>query len=1146
MSTNLQTLPGGERSEHIIDRQLRRTRRQVKLVDLAASTAELAAGLLGALLVLILIDHWLYGLGFWSRALACLLLVTATGWHLARNILPLVIRPISPFYAARTIEQSTPTLKNSLLNFLFFRSQPVAIPERIYQTLQERAAADLRQVPVEVVVDRTRLIITGYILAGVLALGAIYAIASPKDPFQTIQRVSMPWADIARPARVEIADIQPGDAEAFQGREVDVSAIVRGVSAGEPVEVIYSTADGQAVDRPVAMRLDSAGLRHVAAVPPGGSGMQQDIEYRVRAGDALSAAYRLRVSPAPVVRVERLEYVYPAYMKRDPRTVADEGHVRAPEGTRVTIHARANYPIRSAWIEFNPRPAGAARDAAASNGYERVPMEFQGVSARREWLLELQPDRRTPRHATYQLSFVAEGGHVSENPLVYPIEVLPDLAPEIEILAPERDRTDVPENGFQKIELRALDPDFGLHSVRLRAVSGGVELINQTLLEDTAGRTGQVVTQHVFQPSQLGLTAGDEVVYWGVAEDNRTAPGSTEPAPNVQRTRNYQFRIVAARQPDGSSAPSPEKPAPKDAASSNDPSEKPQPGEKGGQGGTAGSGQSASSEGEPGGTEKGDPSGTGEGGSKQETAMEKGGQAEGGVSEPDASQDPSAGESSSAAGSGQAGAGQPEPGSGAAPDGGKPNEAQDDAGTRAPPHDGEVFEKALRRIREQQQSGETGQQFSPSQSDPADSSGTAGQDRTDGAGKTRGDGNQEPSARPGEGIEKPGSTTGDSPPSASPSAGSDESPQTTDASPETGRERPKQEPRQPESKGMPRDDGQSPADSAATPDGGQPSGADGAASKPGAGQAGTQPETGIPPEGANQDRDKRPDQGSQSTPGNEASPASQSQKQSDSSGQSTGDRSGGGEQGPGQSSRQPEGNSPGSTSASDDGAGAAEEAGEGPLGKSPGDQRGDGRPSGKPGEEQGPGSAAKPGGPRPDSAGPSSADSPPGDPSEQSPAGQGRQTPAPGQGVPTGGGLPGDGPSAAPSSSAEVPDSEEANLEYARRVTDLVLERLSDQQSRPDQKLLEELRWTPDDYQRFLQRWSQLKQSAREGTEGQRDLDDTLRGLGLRPPRDRLREGKSQTDQVRGLRDSGLRSSPPPQYLEQFDAFKKGTARTQP
>ena len=33
---------------------------------------------------------------------------------------------------------------------------------------------------------------------------------------------------------------------------------------------------------------------------------------------------------------------------------------------------------------------------------------------------------------------------------------------------------------------------------------------------------------------------------------------------------------------------------------------------------------------------------------------------------------------------------------------------------------------------------------------------------------------------------------------------------------------------------------------------------------------------------------------------------------------------------------------------------------------------------------------------------------------------------------------------------------------------------------------------------------------------------------------------------MRGLRESGLKSSPPSSYQEQFNAFKKGTARSQP
>jgi hypothetical protein len=143
-----------------------------------------------------------------------------------------------------------------------------------------------------------------------------------------------------------------------------------------------------------------------------------------------------------------------------------------------------------------------------------------------------------------------------------------------------------------------------------------------------------------------------------------------------------------------------------------------------------------------------------------------------------------------------------------------------------------------------------------------------------------------------------------------------------------------------------------------------------------------------------------------------------------------------------------------------------------------------------------------------------------------------------------GGGAPADGNAQRQAEPGEVPDSEAANLEYARRATDMVLDYLDHQKTQPDEKLLDDLGWTAEDLQQFLQRWQQLKQSARDASAGQRQLDESLRSLGLRPSGDRVRTGQSRADEMHGLRDSGLRSAPPPQYLEQFDAFKKGTART--
>ena len=137
--------------------------------------------------------------------------------------------------------------------------------------------------------------------------------------------------------------------------------------------------------------------------------------------------------------------------------------------------------------------------------------------------------------------------------------MIPDLPPEIEILIPTQDRVNVPENGRQKIEVRAVDPDFGISKITLRAVSGGNDVLTFDIVRDAKGRSGQLVVAYDFVPHELHLKAGDEVTYWINVEDNRTAPTSGLPEPNSQRTRNHVLRIVAADDTLRPNAPSADK-----------------------------------------------------------------------------------------------------------------------------------------------------------------------------------------------------------------------------------------------------------------------------------------------------------------------------------------------------------------------------------------------------------------------------------------------------------------------------------------------------------------------------------------------------------------------------------------------------------
>jgi hypothetical protein len=127
-----------------------------------------------------------------------------------------------------------------------------------------------------------------------------------------------------------------------------------------------------------------------------------------------------------------------------------------------------------------------------------------------------------------------------------------------------------------------------------------------------------------------------------------------------------------------------------------------------------------------------------------------------------------------------------------------------------------------------------------------------------------------------------------------------------------------------------------------------------------------------------------------------------------------------------------------------------------------------------------------------------------------------------------------------------VPAGDEANLEYARKQTDLVLEELAEQLSRKrvDEGLLEELGWSEEDLRRFVARWQSRKEAAQRsdpsGKAAQRELDEALRSLGLR--RGPLQQGPLKEDALRDLRE-GYRGAVPLEYQERLRAYNEGVSR---
>ena len=96
---------------------------------------------------------------------------------------------------------------------------------------------------------------------------------------------------------------------------------------------------------------------------------------------------------------------------------------------------------------------------------------------------------------------------------------------------------------------------------------------------------------------------------------------------------------------------------------------------------------------------------------------------------------------------------------------------------------------------------------------------------------------------------------------------------------------------------------------------------------------------------------------------------------------------------------------------------------------------------------------------------------------------------------------------------------------------------------KPDQKLLDELKWTREDMQRFVDQWDRFKkQYAGADAETKKKLDEKMESLGLRPSGTTLKGGQTHESKSPSVRDS-RRSAPPAEYADQYRAFTTGTAK---
>lgn len=457
MSTARPPNPSGQtRHEAVVEGQLRRARQRIRLLDITSATLGLAVAALAYGLVLSILDSWLLLPG-WCRQTAFAgfgLLVLA---YLGGAVIPPLFRRVNPYYAAQQVERTIPEAKNSVVNWLDLRAQP--LPPAIRVAVSQKAARDISQADIEHAISARRASWLGGIATGLaIAIAILFFIAGPQQFLSLMGHAFLPFsAQGALSTRTTLELIQP------EGGNITV-APYHAVNFQVEVKGKMPATDGPDAIR-LLYRYDLNGRYEEMAFSPGdssrewvamiaGSDLHNGFWYKVKGGDYESPEYQVRVRSVPLVSQFRIHYHFPAYL-RMPDVDDANPNLSGMRGSDVTIVARTNCVVRSGWMEVLG---------------QKTPLDGEPAEANRALSFKL----RLEKDCRYRIHFTSADGDNNPEARPYTISVHQDLPPLVQLTSPEKTEVHLPVNGVLQVAGYA-DDDFGLTGMRLWLKVNGEE-----------------------------------------------------------------------------------------------------------------------------------------------------------------------------------------------------------------------------------------------------------------------------------------------------------------------------------------------------------------------------------------------------------------------------------------------------------------------------------------------------------------------------------------------------------------------------------------------------------------------------------------------------------------------------------------------
>jgi hypothetical protein len=534
MATDLQPSRAAppSRYEAFVETQLRRARQRIRLLDLAVAGLVLLGLTLAYGLAVAFSDRALELSGTTRRIAFALYILAALGYLAAFLVRPL-FRRINPYYAARRLEDSLPSAKNSVVSWLDLQDE--AIPPAFRAAIARKAATDLAEADVDAAISARR---AGWMSGVVLSLGVLLLVLfalGPRQFFSLLNRAFAPFVESSIATRTRLTLLRPeeGNLTVPVGRAVSFAVFVDGTvpdaSSPQALRLLYRYSPGDPFEERLLSPGDS-GREWITTVLA--AEVHNGFWYKVTGGDAETAEYRVQVRSTPLLTGFDVTYHYRPYLGWQDRRTRDP-NLRELRGTQATLIGHTNRPVRDGQLTREGEKPVVGTPVAD----DPHALQFR---------LTLERDGQ------YQVWFTSQDGEKNAEPMPYTIRVLFDQPPQVELGKPGQDIA-LPANGLLALEGLAND-DFGVTALALQ-----LKLENEQALAPKPYRPGKsfrlpeggypqaldykdFVALDKLQTKgggPLTLKPGQVLEYWLEATDNCDYPG-----PNKAESKHFRVTIA--------------------------------------------------------------------------------------------------------------------------------------------------------------------------------------------------------------------------------------------------------------------------------------------------------------------------------------------------------------------------------------------------------------------------------------------------------------------------------------------------------------------------------------------------------------------------------------------------------------------------